>query len=109
VTATARIAHWMAAQSAGQCGPCVHGLPSIAHALDALVAGDKRGRWERQLHRWLDLVEGRGACHHPDGVARMVRSALNVFAKEIASHGRSGPCRAQTPALALPDWQGPWQ
>jgi NADH:ubiquinone oxidoreductase subunit F (NADH-binding) len=109
LAATARIAHWMAAQGAGQCGPCVNGLPSIAQALDALVAGDRRGRWEGQLERWLELVEGRGACHHPDGVARMVRSALRVFSKEIADHRRHGPCRLPTPAASTPQIQGDWR
>lgn len=107
---TARIGRWMAAQTAGQCGPCVNGLPSIADGLDALVAGDRSGRWESQLQRWLDLVEGRGACHHPDGVARMVRSALKVFSKEIEKHRRHGPCPAHsTPQIPLPAWKGPWR
>jgi NADH:ubiquinone oxidoreductase subunit F (NADH-binding) len=97
---TARVAHWMAAQSAGQCGPCVNGLPAIARALDALVAGDHRGPTEADLHRWLGLVEGRGACHHPDGVAGFVRSALATFADEIHRHRLHGPCRR--PELVLP-------
>ena len=109
LAATARIAGWMAGQSAGQCGPCTNGLPAIADALDALVAGDRRGHWEKQLKRWLELVEGRGACHHPDGVARMVRSAMRVFAKEMANHRHHGDCRAPAPALLLPEWHGAWR
>jgi NADH:ubiquinone oxidoreductase subunit F (NADH-binding) len=109
--ATARVTAWMAGQSAGQCGPCANGLPAIAQGLRALVAGDRRGRWENQLHRWLDQVEGRGACHHPDGVARMVRSALKVFSGEIANHRRFGPCRPKftTSPLPLPQLEGGWR
>ena len=33
----ARVARWMAGESAGQCGPCRFGLPSIADDLDALL------------------------------------------------------------------------
>jgi NADH:ubiquinone oxidoreductase subunit F (NADH-binding) len=106
---TAKIAHWMARQSAGQCGPCVNGLPAIAGALDGLVAGDQRRRWQQQLVRWLDGVEGRGACHHPDGTARMVRSALSTFAAEIENHRRYGPCRAQARNIPLPRMDGPWR
>ena len=36
---TARVARYLAEESAGQCGPCVYGLAAIADALDAIVAG----------------------------------------------------------------------
>ena len=109
---TARIAHWMAGESAGQCGPCVFGLPAIAEDLTLLAAGrSSHSVLERRCHR-LDEVEGRGACGHPDGVVRIVRSALSVFADDLASHLRSGPCpgsRAHT-VLALPGRDGgPWR
>lgn len=35
----ARVARWLARESAGQCGPCVRGLPSLADAVERLVAG----------------------------------------------------------------------
>ncbi|HUE60221.1 MAG TPA: NADH-ubiquinone oxidoreductase-F iron-sulfur binding region domain-containing protein [Acidimicrobiales bacterium] len=105
----ARIVHWMAGQSAGQCGPCVNGLPAIANALDGLAAGDHRRRWHQQLLRWLDMAEGRGACHHPDGTVRMVRSALATFAKEIDNHRRYGPCKPGQRAVPLPRMDGPWK
>ncbi len=95
----ARVTRWLAGESAGQCGPCVHGLPAIATAVEALAAGDRDLRPEADLRRWLDMVEGRGACHHPDGVVRFVRSAVAVFAADIDEHRRRGPCRPASPLL----------
>ena len=94
----ARVTGWLADQNAGQCGPCVLGLPAIAAAMDRLVAGDRSGATERDLRRWLDLVKGRGACRHPDGVARFVESSLRVFHDEIEAHRRRRrPCPPTIP------------
>ena len=83
----ARVVRYLAGESAGQCGPCVHGLAAIADAF-ADVRRDRRG----DLERWTAMVTGRGACRHPDGAARFVRSALTVFAKEFAHHARHRSC-----------------
>lgn len=95
---TARLARYLAAESAGQCGPCVHGLDAVAKALERLARADRRDReHETRLPRWLDEISGRGACRHPDGAVRLVESALRVFADECALHlrgrcaGKGGP------------------
>jgi hypothetical protein len=89
---TARIARWMSNESAGQCGPCLFGLPQMAGQLEALAAGRHSANADRSLLDLADIIEGRGACAHPDGVIRMVRTALSVFAYDIALHQRSGTC-----------------
>lgn len=104
---SARVARWLADQTAGQCGPCVHGLDAIATAMAVLVRGDRDGRAHQQLTRWLEMVKGRGACKLPDGAARFVHSSLSVFADEIDRHRARGPCRG-TGALPLPA-TGPWR
>jgi NADH:ubiquinone oxidoreductase subunit F (NADH-binding) len=90
---TAHVVRYLAAESAGQCGPCRSGLPRIADALTHLSGLSPDPRWLTHLQRWSGLVTGRGACHHPDGTVRFVRSALTVFAGEIAAH-RRGRCTA---------------
>src|ERR1035441_926332 len=97
---TARVAQYLALESAGQCGPCFIGLPRIADALTDLA-----GRPSRQtiadLERWSGLVTGRGACHHPDGTVRFVSSALTVFGDEIRAH-ELGRCTAASAAPFFP-------
>jgi NADH:ubiquinone oxidoreductase subunit F (NADH-binding) len=104
LTETARIVGYLAAESAGQCGPCLNGLPRIAAALNELAGAGHRKQVRADLERWAGLVIGRGACNHPDGTVRFVRSALRVFAPEIARHAR-GQCAARNrkPFLPLPD------
>ncbi|MGO8860558.1 MAG: NADH-ubiquinone oxidoreductase-F iron-sulfur binding region domain-containing protein [Acidimicrobiales bacterium] len=92
IAESARIAHYMAGQSAGQCGPCVHGLPAIATDLTTLARGRPDPELTLRLLRRLHQVEGRGACRHPDGVVGMVRSALRVFATDVSAHLRGAPC-----------------
>jgi NADH:ubiquinone oxidoreductase subunit F (NADH-binding) len=102
VAETARVAHWLSDQSAGQCGPCVNGLASIADAMASIRDGDDP-RTLRRVARWCELVTGRGACAHPDGAAAFITSALRVFAPELIDHARFGPCDAcpARPVLAL--------
>ena len=104
VTETARVTRWLAAQTAGQCGPCVHGLNAIASSVEQLATGAAPSGTERHIARWASMVERRGACAHPDGAVRFVSSALDVFAEELAEHARHGPCAAcaRPPELPLP-------
>ncbi len=84
VVETARVARFLANESAGQCGPCVNGLDAIAGALAELARGHRDRR--RDLRRWVELVRGRGACKHPDGAVRFVASGLECFADEVKLH-----------------------
>ncbi len=86
----ARVARYLAAESADQCGPCVHGLRSLADGLEQIATG--RGGDRRQLERWAEQVVGRGACRHPDGAANFVASTLSVFEHECADHLRHRGC-----------------
>jgi NADH:ubiquinone oxidoreductase subunit F (NADH-binding) len=99
---TARVARWLAAESAGQCGPCVFGLDALASTLERARAGvAERGTRERLSHLSA-IARRRSACSHPDGAARLVSSALEVFAAELADHMRHGPCAACAHPVTLP-------
>jgi NADH:ubiquinone oxidoreductase subunit F (NADH-binding) len=94
----ARVAAWLAAQSAGQCGPCRFGLPALADDVAALLVGLPAPA----ALRHAQAVTGRGACRHPDGAARFVTSALAVLSDEIERHRLGGCGRPVLGQLAVP-------
>ncbi|WP_306214907.1 NADH-ubiquinone oxidoreductase-F iron-sulfur binding region domain-containing protein [Actinoplanes sp. RD1] len=91
---TARITGYLAGQVAGQCGPCVNGLPRLATTLADLAARRARPGLEQEVARLSALVQGRGACRHPDGTVRLVQSAMRAFAADVTAH-LHGECLAE--------------
>jgi NADH:ubiquinone oxidoreductase subunit F (NADH-binding) len=104
VAEVTRVAGWMADESASQCGPCVNGLASIADTLAEVCEGRGGRDAFSDLMRWSELVRGRGACAHPDGVSTFVTSALRVFGTEFDDHAVHGACDAcaRRPVLITP-------
>jgi NADH:ubiquinone oxidoreductase subunit F (NADH-binding) len=101
---TARVVSYLAEETAGQCGPCMFGLPALA---DALIDLAYQGGWSeaiRAIASLIPLIEKRGACRHPDGATQLVRSALTTFAADARRHDRQGPCYqvGRTPLLPIP-------
>lgn len=90
----ARVARWLAGESAGQCGPCVFGLDSLAADVEGLAAGEPVDL--ARLSRRLGLVRGRGACAHPDGAVGFLASALTAFADDVAVHAAGHGCGRPT-------------
>ena len=99
---TARILTWLAGETAGQCGPCVHGLADIAGGMTNLASGRAMRQDVILLHRWAGQVEGRGACSFPDGAVRLLRSALRVFADDVDHHLSRGACSGTAGAPVMP-------
>ncbi|HXE46329.1 MAG TPA: NADH-ubiquinone oxidoreductase-F iron-sulfur binding region domain-containing protein [Conexibacter sp.] len=97
----ARSTAWLAGQSAGQCGPCLHGLAALADGLARLVAGRADDGDLARIERWSGQLDGRGACSLPGGAGAYVRSGLDTFAAELADHHRYGHCTACTAAPVL--------
>ncbi len=112
---TARLMAWYAAESAGQCGPCLYGLADLAAGAASLARADSPagspGGQVAQLRRWADQIDGRGACHHPDGAVNVLRSALRVFAADLSDHEHGWPCAGaqRPPALPVPAAHTTWR
>ena len=90
----ARVLAYLAADSAGQCGPCTFGLPAIAGDFAELATGRSRGAALQRLERRLEVIAGRGACRLPDGAVRLASSALSTFTADVHAHVRHQPCQA---------------
>jgi NADH:ubiquinone oxidoreductase subunit F (NADH-binding) len=101
---TARVARYLAGETAGQCGPCVHGLglAAIADALDTITAGKRVEHNAGLVRRWSGQIAGRGACRLPDGATRFVTTAFDTFAPELARHASRGACPAARAPGGLP-------
>ncbi|HEX9030575.1 MAG TPA: NADH-ubiquinone oxidoreductase-F iron-sulfur binding region domain-containing protein [Streptosporangiaceae bacterium] len=99
---TARVIRYLADETAGQCGPCIFGLPALADALvDLGYHGASRDAASR-ITRLVPLVEGRGACRHPDGATQLAASALTAFGHDVRWHDERGPCFGVRRAPLLP-------
>ncbi|MFF8956045.1 ferredoxin [Streptomyces sp. NPDC014894] len=97
-----RVANWLAAETAGQCGPCKLGLPAAAGRLADVIGGGGPAALEA-LREVTGAVRGRGACKHPDGSARFLTSTLAAFTDDLAAHVLHGGCGRETAGvLPLP-------
>jgi NADH:ubiquinone oxidoreductase subunit F (NADH-binding) len=85
---TARLTAWLSAESAGQCGPCAHGMPALTDALREAIGTRVRTADLHRIHELSTSITERGLCHLPDGAAALVYSALATFRDEVRAHRR---------------------
>jgi len=95
VRVTARTLDYSAGQSAAQCGPCVFGLRAIADAAARIADLGSHQEDLVRISAWSRLIAGRGACHHPDGAAGLLQSAMRVFDRDFAAHQHHRQCVAR--------------
>lgn len=101
IATTSRLVHWLANESAGQCGPCVVGLPHVARLFDSLAKGEASVDDLRRLRAILVDLDGRGACGHPSGVVMLAESALDTFSDEVLAHLKGRSCEPATSGFPL--------
>lgn len=86
-------------ESAGQCGPCMFGLPAVVQDLRLVVGGEADRDDRRRLAHRLRLLRERGACRHPDGVAGFIESALRVTGHRLPAGITAEPVPAAIGAV----------
>ena len=94
VAHAATIARYLAGESARQCGPCVNGMPRLASVLEQLASLRAAPTAAADVDHLRRMVDGRGACAHPNGTARFVASTMQVFAGHVQQH-LEGACDAR--------------
>lgn len=107
---TARVVRYLADSGAGQCGPCIFGLPALADVLEDLAYRGGRGNAVDRVAGLIPLIEGRGACRHPDGATQLAASAFRAFRHDVHQHDADGPCFGvnEPPLLPIPGKAGSW-
>ena len=93
VRQTAAVLGYLSSMSARQCGPCVFGLPALAAGMADLAAATGGRGVVGTLLSDLAAIEGRGACHHPDGATGLVASAVDVFRADVEAHLAGRACQ----------------
>jgi NADH:ubiquinone oxidoreductase subunit F (NADH-binding) len=92
IVEAAAIFAFLAAESAGQCGPCVNGLRAVSETMERVARSRAEAEDVAWIRRWMGMIRGRGACHHPDGAVGQLSSALDVFNAHLADHLTRRPC-----------------
>jgi NADH:ubiquinone oxidoreductase subunit F (NADH-binding) len=98
IVESTRILMYLAAETSGQCGPCINGLAALADAMQRIASSTPDGGDIERVWRWIDMVSGRGACHHPDGAVGQLTSALKAFDRHLSIHLAGHHCYGATAA-----------
>ena len=107
IVESSRILTYLAAETAGQCGPCINGLAALAGVMERVALSQADFNDIDRVWRWAGMVSGRGACHHPDGAVGQLSSALTVFKDHLRIHLSGQRCQGvQVPGFPRPPAPG---
>ncbi len=102
VAETARVARYLAGESAGQCGPCVFGLPAVAQALESIAAGAPDAAPLAGASATAERADRRPRCLPPSRRRAALRRQRDprVRGRDRAPPRRPLPCRPRRAAPA---------
>ena len=104
----ARVASYLAAESADHCQSCKLRLPPIARALNEIIDGSG-GIAAINVVRRDAATTPRDACSHTHGTMQFVVSALEVFREDLEAHVYDFTCGWPVRGmLPLPDLGSRW-
>lgn len=90
IAAAARVAGFLADNTAEQCGSCMSSTRAVAAALASAGEPHRERGLEGAFTRWSGQLRGRGACALPDGLAVLLASLLRHFPDQIDRHINDG-------------------
>jgi len=100
VRSLARLAHFYAHESCGQCTPCREGTHWMAKIADRIENGKGRAGDIDLLDDVASSIMGNTICPLGDAAAMPVTGFLNKFRAEFEEHVTTGRCRFPRQALA---------
>lgn len=88
-------------ENAHQCGSCFKGTAAMHQALRRLGLGEPEEKDLANLHRWSQMLPGRGSCATLDGAADLVATLLHRYPGVVEQHRENScaACRAGAAAL----------
>ncbi len=99
---SARVIDYLAHQSAGQCGPCVHGLRALADTVADLADGVAHLHERDRALRWASEIRGAGPAIIPTAPRASSRArwrcsppSWRPISTAVATRGRPGSRSAQ--------------
>jgi len=98
VRSALEVAQFFAAESCGQCPPCMLGTAQLSEILAKIESGKGEERDLRQIEQICGMIKGRGQCYLLTGASIAVESIFEKFRHEYELHVSESRCPAASQA-----------
>ncbi len=102
VDITRKVMKFFAAETCGQCFPCLKGTRDFYQLIDEAEGGSAREDWAQALDAVFQLTGRKTICGLDKSATIALRSAMQRFAGEFARHAHSDACQACDSGAANP-------